>query len=259
MSFNKYFIDMKRDAFTLIELIIVIVGISIVSGIGMRVMNNSGGFLSVSNKKYQSTVMELNEIKKAILGDATLVTDGVRLNFGYIGANGVFPANMAALISMFPAGMDYRHDAWGNLYDFNDDGTFVTITSYGEDGVSGGTGFDEDIVLKIRKAVYDSVDVRVNVYDMAGRILFGGIHIDRVRLIGGTTFVNNAANDGTFSFVAPIGEYTLEVRINASYRNALNNGNANYNVTVQVYPRASGVNGNAGIEYITVRLPGALD
>lgn len=133
------------------------------------------------------TVYEMEGLKEALIGDPDLVAQGVRTDFGYLGDIGDLPAALDELvvqdgqppyafesnvrvgagwkgpyITLGPGSDENSHerDAFGNdyLYDdtdyVNDEGQLVDarVMSLGADGVSGGTGVDEDVTLEILKA-----------------------------------------------------------------------------------------------------------
>ena len=139
-------------------------------------------FRSIGNtidvKRFQATINEMVEIRKALVGDENLIDGQSRLDFGYVGDNGSFPSPsggklpQADLASYFEGGIDFRLDGWGNAYAYST-GATITITSYGADGSSGGSGLDEDIVLSFSSAKYLSNTVSSMCYDVRGNILTG--------------------------------------------------------------------------------------
>jgi len=129
------------------------------------------------------TLDEMENLKKAMIGDPDLKTSGVRSNFAYLGDMGNLPSTLDDLVTQGaqPAyafnsskgvgagwrgpyitlgpGSDaasHRVDAFGNLYTYsitnytNAQGQTVdaNVVSLGADGVAGGTGNDEDVTLE---------------------------------------------------------------------------------------------------------------
>jgi type II secretory pathway pseudopilin PulG len=129
------------------------------------------------------TLDEMENLKKAMIGDPDLKTSGVRSNFAYLGDMGNLPSTLDDLVTQGaqPAyafnsskgvgagwrgpyitlgpGSDaasHRVDAFGNLYTYsitnftNAQGQTVDaqVVSLGADGVAGGTGNDEDVTLE---------------------------------------------------------------------------------------------------------------
>lgn len=129
------------------------------------------------------TLDEMENLKKAMIGDPNLKTSGVRSSFGYLGDMGNLPATLDDLMTQGgqPAyafdsskgvgagwrgpyatlgpGSDaasHRVDAFGNDYTYsgtnyvNGQGHTVDakVVTLGADGVAGGTGNDEDVTLE---------------------------------------------------------------------------------------------------------------
>jgi len=129
------------------------------------------------------TLDEMENLKKAMIGDPDLKTSGVRSNFAYLGDMGNLPSTLDDLLTQGaqPAyafnsskgvgagwrgpyitlgpGSDaasHRVDAFGNDYTYsgtdyvNGQGQTVDakVVSLGADGVAGGTGNDEDVTLE---------------------------------------------------------------------------------------------------------------
>ena len=133
------------------------------------------------------TLDEMENLKKAMIGDPDLKTSGVRSSFAYLGDMGNLPSTLDALVTQGaqPAyafnsskgvgagwrgpyitlgpGSDaasHRVDAFGNDYTYsgtdyvNGQGQTVDakLVSLGADGVAGGTGNDEDVTLETLRA-----------------------------------------------------------------------------------------------------------
>jgi len=133
------------------------------------------------------TLDEMENLKKAMIGDPDLKTSGVRSNFAYLGDMGNLPSTLDDLVTQGaqPAyafnsskgvgagwrgpyitlgpGSDaasHRVDAFGNDYTYsgidyvNGQGQTVDakVVSLGADGVAGGTGNDEDVTLETLRA-----------------------------------------------------------------------------------------------------------
>src|SRR3972149_560443 len=129
------------------------------------------------------TLDEMENLKKAMIGDLDLKTSGVRSNFAYLGDMGNLPSTLDALvtqgaqpayafnsskgvgagwrgpyITLGPGSDAFSHkrDAFGNDYTYsgtdyvNGQGQTVDakVVSLGADGVTGGTGNDEDVTLE---------------------------------------------------------------------------------------------------------------
>jgi type II secretory pathway pseudopilin PulG len=141
----------------------------------------------LSGARRDVTLDEMENLKKAMIGDPNLKTSGVRSSFGYLGDMGNLPSTLDDLMTQGaqPAyafnsskgvgagwrgpyatlgpGSDaasHRVDAFGNDYTYsntdyvNGQGQTVDakLVSLGADGVAGGTGNDEDVTLETLRA-----------------------------------------------------------------------------------------------------------
>lgn len=158
--------------FTLIEILLAISLIGILSAVGISLISGN-----VDESRYDSTVNEMREIRKALVGDSETLQGGSRSSFGYAGDMGGVPNATQGLNALLaqPAGTTawtmsssarFAHgwngpylstgltgenavqDAWGRSYSYSP-GPPTVITSFGADGVAGGTGFNQDIVINI--------------------------------------------------------------------------------------------------------------
>lgn len=114
--------------FSLIELVVVIIIIGILSAVGIRSV-----LRGTENARVQETMREMEAIVKAVIGDQSLVSNGVRTDFGYVGDCGAWPTSPNNLITnpgypnwrgpYISSGFsenpnDFIQDAWGNTYSF---------------------------------------------------------------------------------------------------------------------------------------------
>jgi prepilin-type N-terminal cleavage/methylation domain-containing protein len=170
---------MSIRGYSLIELVTVILLIGILSSMTVVYVGNN-----MDAARYAETVQRLQTLQKAIIGDDTVDNSGHRTHFGFIGDIGRMPTALTELTtrgalpvwvynytnapcsgtcnaaagwrgpyvnSQFTASLAVDADAWGNAYIYNTSNT-ATITSYGADGVSGGTGYAKDVTLQIPQA-----------------------------------------------------------------------------------------------------------
>ena len=181
--------------FTMMELIIVLSIIGILASLGLKAFDNV-----ILNMKFESTIHEMEELKIAIVGDPQAIQNDVRASFGYFGDMGSLPSSLTQLITkgeqaamQVNATLDmvygwngpylrttFTQDANGNLTDgfgnayvystaktlsADGDSVYATITSYGDDGVSGGGGTGSDINIELFKSdLFGSV--YGNIYDV---------------------------------------------------------------------------------------------
>jgi len=253
------------SGFTLMELVLAIIVISILFTLGALFMNDS-----IDNHRYRGTIKEMKELTKALVGDETLVKGHERVDFGFVGNTGAFPTNAAgvgALAGEFSVNASFSDDAWDQPYQYTDAAT-VVLESYAADLANGGAGLGSDIVVRFTKDIYTNNSVYVTVYDMRGNILRGNdsgdadYHIMRVRLNRlsglGAAIPQDATptNGSLFIFNGvPMGRYNVvvTVRNTNSYRQLLNDNNNTFTQTIAVYPKGPG-----RMQAISVRLPGSL-
>jgi len=253
------------SGFTLMELVLAIIVISILFTLGALFMNDS-----IDNHRYRGTLKEMKELTKALIGDENLVKGNERVDFGYVGNTGAFPTNgqgLGVLATEFTVNAEYANDAWDQPYQYSD-GATVVLESYAADLANGGAGLGSDIVVRFTSNVYESNDVFVTVYDVRGNILRGNdagdnaYHIASVRLnrisgLGVALAPDNAPTNGSlFTFTGvPMGRYNVvvTVRNTNNYRQLLNDNNSTFTQTIAVYPKGPG-----RMQVIAVRLPGSL-
>ena len=126
MKNKKLNIFKNSSGFSLIELVVVIIIIGILSAVGIRSV-----LRGTENARVQETMREMESIVKAVVGDGSLVANGVRTDFGYVGDCGAWPTNPNNLITnpgypnwrgpYISSGFsenpnDFIQDAWGNPY-----------------------------------------------------------------------------------------------------------------------------------------------
>lgn len=165
---------MKNKAFTLIEVMVVMAIISILAG-----MMAPAVWRFWESEEIATTRERMRELKKAMVGDRSLIQNGVRTHFGFVGDNGELPfSNFSAsgglsfLVSKpvggYPNwngpylsgfGSDWDKDAWGRSYRFtltkDAYGRYVNaeLRSAGPDGVFDNTDdiADPDVQISDRE------------------------------------------------------------------------------------------------------------
>lgn len=144
---RSYFPNRNKQGFTLLELVVVIIIMGVLSLVAIRGFSNQ-----TAVRLYEQTKIEMDSLKKAIVGDADRIQDGVRVDFGYVGDMGAVPTGsnatglgklktdpliggnwngpyVGASFSDNPDG--YLTDAYGQGYEYNP--TALTIYSPGAD------------------------------------------------------------------------------------------------------------------------------
>lgn len=139
-----------KSGFTLIEVIIVIVIISILAGIMVPVV-----YKYWDTENIDITKDRMNLLKISMVGDPRLMQNGVRTSFGYVGEHGELPGDLNELIGFGNLDLqndNFKKDAWGNvfLYIYNVDvqgrRSSGKIISQGADGRIG-TSDDIELII----------------------------------------------------------------------------------------------------------------
>ena len=113
----------NQNGFTLIELVLIIVLLSVIASVAMRNMTST-----INTAQYENTKKELDQLAYAIVGNPHTYTNGARTDFGYVGDVGALPPNLDALyqnpggfsswngpyITNGTANNDYKKDAWND-------------------------------------------------------------------------------------------------------------------------------------------------
>lgn len=163
--------SLSPNGFTLIEVAAVILLMSILA---VAVVTTTSD--TMNEIHFEETMERMRVVRRGIIGDPTIREGGVRASFGFAGDHGNVPMAIAGLIriltmpawainatagtgigwngayvpeSVLPNANNYQFDAWGTALVYNTAVSPVTITSYGSDGVAGGTGYATDIVAQI--------------------------------------------------------------------------------------------------------------
>jgi len=174
--------SLLSKGFTLMEMIIVMVLIGIMTSISINIV-----IRTLEAQRADSTLLEMEIIKRAIAGDPSLIINGRRADFGFYGDMGIMPTLLTDLLTQgsqpsltnnttyfitygwggpylsksFEGESDASiEDSWGNAYVYTNsktvnasgDSVYGKITSRGADGEIGGTGYDADIDLEILKS-----------------------------------------------------------------------------------------------------------
>jgi hypothetical protein len=165
--------DFARDGgFTIIDFLMIVLMLTILAVIVPVV-----SLPAIQEGRVEKTKARLLAIRKGIIGDPAQTVRGTRTEFGFLGDMGRLPADISELLQQpFGSGsyaqdqnvrfaygwngpyldtsdseLDWTKDAWGNLFNYvaGTTNTSTVITSWGADGVVGGTGLDTDLVVKI--------------------------------------------------------------------------------------------------------------
>ena len=144
MRVEKRNTDKSIEAFTLVELTILLVVLALLATAAIPRVG-----LMIESSKKAATLQEMQEIKRAIVGDPTVTAGGQLVSPGYEGDVGSPPPNLSGLVSKpssVPAynrftrsgwngpyidsdNNEYMKDAWNTTYQY--DSSARTITSTG--------------------------------------------------------------------------------------------------------------------------------
>jgi len=126
---------------TLIEIVVVLMVLSILAAVAVPM-----AFRYIKVTRYKETRHEMENLKKAMVGNPEMIQGGVRIDFGYLGDWGSLPASLENLVEpqeplwsydkqkKVGAGWngpyitvtfsedkeEYKKDAWGNDYVYDD-------------------------------------------------------------------------------------------------------------------------------------------
>lgn len=166
-----------KRGFTLLELVVVIAILAVLSTVALRSMTGVA-----SQARFEATQRTLDQVHEAILGaPCDRQPDGTLIISGFIADMGRPPTNLNELLSLpagapaftvqrvpadpdvmvaggwngpyirLPIGATTLCDGWGApLIESPDGSGFLgTVSSYGADGLPGGTGYDLDLSCQI--------------------------------------------------------------------------------------------------------------
>ncbi len=220
MNWNKL---NKAGGYSLIELVVVIILISILATIAMSKLKHS-----VDTARVEETRAEMDRLARAIVGDPSLVSEGNRTDFGYVGDIGAMPSNLNALVtnpgyatwkgpyirdafysSTSSNPSEYRYDAWGKAY------------SYTGSNVITSTGSGSSITRQLAPSTSTLISntVTLTILDISN-VPPGPVYADSVLVTltypngsGGTTMASaHPSADGSISFSGiPMGRQWLNV------------------------------------------------
>ena len=211
------------NGYSLFELVMVMIIISILMTASMSYMGNS-----VDVAKTEETKEELNQLAIGIVGDEELVSGNHRIDYGYVGDIGALPTNLSNLVtnpglatwdgpyikddyyaSTGSAESEYTIDGWGKTYSFSNG---ISITSTGSS-----TTITKNVAQTPNDVIYNSASFNIVDIDLCPP---GTINKDSV--IFNLTYPNGLgsyqtdskypSSSGFIQFDSiPIGQQTLSV------------------------------------------------
>ncbi len=220
ISMNSY---KFQSGFTLVETLMTVVLVGVLSVASISYLQND-----MEEIRFDDTVLELEKIKLAMIGDESISINGERTNFGFQGdiggapttlsdliTQGAYPVWSVSLAERVPVGWngpylqdttgvaDITTDSWGNSYTYDRTGDPITVISLGADNASGGTGLDSDITVSIPYSyfvsdVYGFISEGSNPYTFGAEIEL--YQPDGAGAIETLSTIITAAANGYFSF-----------------------------------------------------------
>lgn len=212
--------------FTLIEVLMIIIIISVLTVASLTPIANS-----IDQIRFDQTVSRMKMIRDAMIGDSTITALGLRTSFGFLGDIGAVPTlaqGISALvtnpglavwtldqavrfgrgwngpyISTGQAGTNFTLDGWGRAIVYSPSASPPNLTSFGADGVAGGTQFNTDIIVQLpvsmqTATVYGFISSSANPY--AGAAVIEINYPNGTGALQTTATAILAAAKGQFSF-----------------------------------------------------------
>ncbi len=122
----------SQNGYSLFELIMVMIVISVLTATSLRYMESS-----VDNSRVEETKVELNQFADGIIGDEQLISGNHRIDYGYVGDVGSLPISLSDLVtnpglatwdgpylhddfyaSSGASESEYLIDGWGKTYSY---------------------------------------------------------------------------------------------------------------------------------------------
>ncbi|MCM8527639.1 MAG: type II secretion system protein GspG [Lentisphaeraceae bacterium] len=173
---------MKKNSFTLLELILVVLILGLISSSALLIVDNQDG-----QQRYDESKRRLAQIRYALIGKDDAISNETTKISGYMADMGEVPTGIADLLvkpaaasvwtynSILGFGSGWRgpyintfdeefKDGWGfdfrdpdeNIWDGAEASGDINIISYNENGEEGGIDYARDLKLEIPASVYKS-------------------------------------------------------------------------------------------------------
>lgn len=225
----------NKKAFTLIEFLMSMLLMSIIAVVSINVFTSD-----LEEERFNSTKLEMEQIKTAILGGREVGALNKKLNFGYQGDMGGIPASLNDLITQgvkpayslseslkISSGWNgpylqatssqdnFLKDAWGTNYIYDTSLSPAILKSLGADGLVGGTGYNTDLIITIANQEYLATVIGLITVDGSAYNSTATVEINSpngVGVIATQTASISAGELGKFSFSnVPFGESSITV------------------------------------------------
>ena len=262
--------QIRQAGYTLVELLVALIILAIISAVAVRSLQKT-----VVVSRTEETKVEMESLAHAIAGNPSLVSNGVRTDYGYVGDVGALPPTLTALsanpgsyatwhgpylqdnlvASVGASSTNITMDAWGAIYAYSPVG--ATITSSGS-----GSAITRPIANSAADLLVNQVSVSIT--DLSGKSP-GTTYDDSIRVlltfpngVGGTTAKQLTPSSGGWTQFdsIPMGIHPLTV-VYLPYSDTLKRevhvdpGRA-YSSNVQLFRDFPGsVGGGGGIAYVS--------
>ncbi len=116
MSFHLRTKSLRAPAagFTLVEILLTIALMAILTGVSVSLLSKTS-----DQELTDSTILEMRSIRRALVGDSTVIENGRQAFFGFLGDNGTLPTSaqgVSALLNPLSFPVWYNVDSSMGLY-----------------------------------------------------------------------------------------------------------------------------------------------
>jgi prepilin-type N-terminal cleavage/methylation domain-containing protein len=131
----------QEKGVTLIEMIIVVLIIGILGAVALRTIETTS-----YQAKFDKTSKEMSEITNGMIGNPDMLSEGRRINFGYIGDMGQLPISLSVLVNAETGNwkgpylsrqfvedtIGFQTDEWGKPYEYDPDNFLIRSSGGGK-------------------------------------------------------------------------------------------------------------------------------
>lgn len=215
-----------KTGFTLVELAIALVIISVIMVISTNIMDD----MKYADR-FRKTMNEIERLSVALGGNPKMVQTGHQAEFGFYEVHVGFPDNLFELyelmyepvsVNLNSVGLhDFMFDEWGNEYDYEKQGGLMMGGGMANGHISSDAGGTDNIRYEWDYDKYSENKVRLCIKDAKGTVLRGSddgsdfaFHVARLQL----TLIGGAGAGGVinYSYSAP-GNAGVDVQYDSGF------------------------------------------